>query len=465
MEAAKAAIEAEKANKIASEVATLLASVQADLDAAEPLVEEAKKALAGLVKKDFDTLKSLTTPPADVRICFYAVQWLYVNVSEVDYGIPVKGKKLGVSQEDSWKVSKNMMKDPLKFMENLNAYKTLIDEMKIPPDNFPNIQNIISDPNFTPEIMKTKSEAAAGVCNWIRNINLYYDVVVNTEPKRQAVEKAKIDLAEATEIKERSEATVAELQAKLDVLMKQYKEAMDKKQGAEDEAARCERRLSLANRLVSALGSEKGRWNDAIQKFTDDMKVVHGDVLLSSAFVSYVGPFNKAFRDMIMNDNFIKFFQSENIPMSPACDPLLILTDEAEVAEWNNEKLPSDRVSTENGAILTNSDRYSLIIDPQLQGITWLKEREKANDLKVTRLSNNKMIKTLEAAIEAGNPVMIENLENSIDAVIQPVYARAIIKRGKSRYIKMGDKELSLHPNFNLYLHTKLQSPHYPPEI
>jgi len=75
------------------------------------------------------------------------------------------------------------------------------------------------------------------------------------------------------------------------------------------------------------------------------------------------------------------------------------------------------------------------------------------------------MVKTLEASIETGKPVMIENLENAIDAVIQPVYARAIIKRGKNKYIKMGDKELSLHPNFNLYLHTKLQNPHYPPEI
>ena len=49
--------------------------------------------------------------------------------------------------------------------------------------------------------------------------------------------------------------------------------------------------------------------------------------------------------------------------------------------------------------------------------------------------------------------------------MIQPVYARAVIKKGKNRYIKMGDKELSLSPQFNLYMHTKLQSPHYPPEI
>ena len=175
---------------------------------------------------------------------------------------------------------------------------------------------------------------------------------------------------------------------------------MDKKQAAEDEAARCVRRLSLANRLVSALGSEKGRWGDAIVQLTDDMKVIHGDALLASSFVSYVGPFNKYFRDKIIEENFIRFFKAENIPMSPACDPLLVLTDEAEIAQWNNEKLPSDRVSTENGSILTNSDRYSLMIDPQLQGITWIKERERDSDLKVTRLSNPRMVKVLEAAIE-----------------------------------------------------------------
>jgi len=70
--------------------------------------------------------------------------------------------------------------------------------------------------------MKTKSEAAAGVTNWIININLYYDVVVNTEPKRLAVEKANIDLAEANETKATMNALVAELQARLDVLMKAY---------------------------------------------------------------------------------------------------------------------------------------------------------------------------------------------------------------------------------------------------
>lgn len=83
----------------------------------------------------------------------------------------------------------------------------------------------------------------------------------------------------------------------------------------------------------------------------------------------------------------------------------------------------------------------------------------------MTRLSNPKMVKVIELSVENGTPVLIENMENSIDAVIQPVYARAIVKRGKSKYIKMGDKELQLSPQFNLFLHTKLSNPHYPPEI
>ena len=105
----------------------------------------------------------------------------------------------------------------------------------------------------------------------------------------------------------------------------------------------------------------------------------------------------------------------------------MILTNDAQKAEWNTQKLPSDNVSTENGAILTSSDRYSLMIDPQLRGITWIKEKEKLSGLETTRLTPetmNQAIKILERSVEQGKPVLIENLENSIDASIAPIYGR-----------------------------------------
>jgi hypothetical protein len=43
-----------------------MSSVQADLDAALPLVEKAKAALAGLKIDDFRMLKTMNNPPIDV---------------------------------------------------------------------------------------------------------------------------------------------------------------------------------------------------------------------------------------------------------------------------------------------------------------------------------------------------------------------------------------------------------------
>lgn len=73
------------------------------------------------------------------------------------------------------------------------------------------------------------------------------------------------------------------------------------------------------------------------------------------------------------------------IPMTENLDVLSLLTDAAKIAQWCNENLPSDRMSIENATILTNAERWPLMIDPQLQGIKWIKTRE-GEALKVVRL-------------------------------------------------------------------------------
>lgn len=153
------------------------------------------------------------------------------------------------------------------------------------------------------------------------------------------------------------------------------------------------------------------------------------------------------------------------IPRSEEGDPLSMLTDTATSADWNNNKLPPDIVCIQNGSILCNSQRWSLIVDPQLQGITWLRSQYKELGLYVLRLTDKKYKDSLFKAIENGNPVIFENLQEAIDATIQPVIARLTSKRGSGRVMKLGDRELNYSPNFKMVLHTKLSNPHYPPEI
>ena len=62
--------------------------------------------------------------------------------------------------------------------------------------------------------------------------------------------------------------------------------------------------MNLAQRLIAALGSENERWAQSIVLLDSSIKVIVGDVLLSSAFISYAGPFNKPFREKMMKEDF-----------------------------------------------------------------------------------------------------------------------------------------------------------------
>jgi len=105
------------------------------------------------------------------------------------------------------------------------------------------------------------------------------------------------------------------------------------------------------------------------------------------------------------------------------------------------------------------------LIDPQLQAIKWLRKREAENNLQVLQLTGKRWLANLEHAITNGSSVIIENLGEDIDATLDPVLQRAVYKKGRSIFLKLGGEEVEYDSRFQLYLQTKLANPHYKPEI
>jgi dynein heavy chain, axonemal len=266
-QASIANVESEKCAVIASAVAEKMASVQKDLDAALPLVAKAKAALEGLNLKDFQMLKALANPPADVAKTFTCVLNLLAGI---DPAVPVD-KKGRLVAENPWKASLKLMQNPAALLDQLKGFGACVDADKVPPQNFKAIRATLAEETFNKEAISGKSAAAGGLCDWVINITMYYDVVISVEPKKLAVAEAQETLAAANAKKEEMETLVADLTEKLNKLQKEFKVAMDAKESAEAEAARCASRLDLANRLVNALGSESERWNNAIAKLTIDI--------------------------------------------------------------------------------------------------------------------------------------------------------------------------------------------------
>lgn len=146
---------------------------------------------------------------------------------------------------------------------------------------------------------------------------------------------------------------MAELQEKLDTLNKEYAYANHEKQEALQSVAKGERKLNLAQRLTHALSSENERWELNIKQYTTEKELLVGDVLLAAAFISYAGPFTKPYRDELMYQHFLPFLKKEfhaavgengTFPMSCDCNPIKILTSDAQIAAWNTDGLPADQV-------------------------------------------------------------------------------------------------------------------------
>lgn len=59
----------------------------------------------------------------------------------------------------------------------------------------------------------------------------------------------------------------------------------------------------------------------------------------------------------------------------------------------------------------------------------------------------------------------MQDILEEMDPVLEPVLAKAFIKRGNQTLIAIGDKEVDYNPDFKLYITTKLSNPHYTPEV
>uniref|UniRef100_A0A8C0VGP0 Dynein axonemal heavy chain 17 n=1 Tax=Cyanistes caeruleus TaxID=156563 RepID=A0A8C0VGP0_CYACU len=416
-----------------------------DLAEAEVVLSAAREALDTLNKYNLTELKSFGAPPPEV-----------VNVMAAVLVLTAENGK--IPKDRSWTAGKVKIGKADTFLASLKNY----DGENIPEACLKAFEPYRNDPGFNPEFIKSKSTAAAGLCSWCLNMVRFYEVHCIVKPKRQAVADADAELAEAQQRLSRIKSKIVALNANLENLTAQFEKATAEKIKCQQEADETNKVINLANRLVGGLASENVRWAESVEQLREQEKTLCGDVLLVSAFVSYIGYFTKKYRAELMEKHWVPFLHGLTvpIPITPDLDPLSLLTDSADVAAWNNQGLPSDRTSTENAAILCSTQRWPLLVDAQLQGSKWIKNKY-GEDLQIVRLGQRRYLDIIAQAVSEGQTLLIEDIGETVEAVLDPLLGRT----AKGRYIRIGDKEVEYNQQFRLILHTRCFNPHYKPEV
>jgi len=456
-EKAKVVVIVEAVTKKATEIAAVKEDAEADLAKAQPALDAAVEALSSITAKDIGALKALKNPPDIVKRIFDTVLILRMfPVNKVDWQ-DVKGEMVLMG---AYEVSVRMMGDTGFLSALFNFPKEQINDETVEL-----LQPYFSAVDYNFDAAKKASGNVAGLCNWCHAMCTYHNVAKVVEPKIVSLRAAEAELKIAMKEKKAAEDTMAEVQAGLDKMQKQFDEAMAEKQRLEDDAAATQKKMDSANALITALGGEETRWTQQSQEFANEIQRLTGDCAIASAFVSYLGPFNKEFRELLLTRDFYQDCIKRSIPTTENLQVAKFLVDDSEVGEWNLQGLPTDELSIQNGIMVTRATRYPVLVDPQGQGLVWIKNKEEQNMLRVTNLNEKSFRIHLEDCLSFGKPLLIENIEEELDPVLDPVLEKRYVKKGKGFMIALADKEVDYTDTFALFCTCRLPNPHYSPEL
>ncbi|RLN87140.1 hypothetical protein BBJ28_00011147, partial [Nothophytophthora sp. Chile5] len=438
-----------------------------DLAKAKPFVEEAETAIDSIKPAHIGEIKKLAKPADIIRLVFDGVLILFKLPL-----IPAKQVKLNVAKQEidfietSFSPYAQSMMSDSNFLKNVQSFGAVGKDM-INEETIELLTPYMELEGFQPSVAKNASLAAEGLCTWVRAMKFYHEASKVVKPKLEALTIAEGQMEAANKALNAAEQRLFKCKERLNELQQMFEAQMAEKKRIEDGANALARKMQQASDLINGLAGERVRWTDDSNNFADLKRRLVGDCAVACAFVSYCGPFNQDFRSYMVQNKFVPDCEARSVPVTVDIDVITFLVDIGTVGDWNMQGLPTDSLSIQNGIMVTRSSRYPLLVDPQGQALSWIKNKEadRVPSYGTTSLNHPKLKDQLEFCMGEGKALIVAGVEEDIDPMLDPVLEKQIIVKGKSMSINVSDKNMEFSPLFSMYFITRLPNPHFGPEL
>ena len=252
-------------------------------------------------------------------------------------------------------------------------------------------------------LMNNVSRVGGGLLKFIYAVDHYMDKYREIKPKKDRLatlqHEYETNLSELT----RLESSIEKLTEILNESRKRFDTATEEKLKVQQQTDVAVRRRAAAETLLNGFQSETNRWKNDLNKMKIDQEELLGNCLISSAFLAYAGPFSYEIRQQLIEQIWRKSLIEKKIFISEHFRLEHFLSTKVEISEWNSQGLPSDEFSIQNGILTLKTNRFPFCIDPQLQGLLWIEEKEKKNNLKILSMRDREFVKHLELAMKYGS--------------------------------------------------------------
>ena len=433
---------------------------------AEIIKEEIKQKINKIDKKQFMALRSYRQPPKEIVTMMRAISIIMSNFE----------KKPLETVPTQWDYYKKKLND-VSLLKTLQSLPKKLETTQFSPKIVELLTPYINDKDIEPSYMEKKiSSTCACFCHFI--INMYkLDILLKEKliPLAKESAEATASFNEAQENLSKIQANVRAIKAKLEELNDRYQDINKKQQKLQTQISESQKKLNRAQKLTSKLGGEKKRWADSAVELAEKLPFVFGDVLLSSLYIAFLGPFIVPFREKFVHDVIFKLLEEKSIQFSHISEINKLIGDPFDISNWVINGLPPDSGNLDSGIILFEATKPCLLIDPQKQAVKFFQKLYKSEftfykkiEINVKKIlkPNEKRETLMENCISNGKALIFDYISYDIPPDADLLLNSEIVKHSDGLYLKLNENyEIKYSPTFKYYLVSYLVSPVFNPDL
>ncbi|XP_033113255.1 dynein heavy chain 5, axonemal-like isoform X2 [Anneissia japonica] len=267
--------------------------------------------------------------------------------------------------------------------------------------------------------------------------------------------------------KEYTEADIPSIQDELDVLQKEFDDAVREKHSLEIELVASNERLRAAVDMIHSLREAEKGWKDYVDENSVNQLLL-STCLSASAFLTYCGGMQIDLRKRLASF-FMDVCTRHNLPVPRRklfkhVQIIEFLFSKVKIESFRLLNLPMTPVSCDNACFIMqelSSTAWPLLCDPTSRVLEWLKAF-KAD--KLTKVKYHELRSQLETCLTEGSSLVITDCDvvalTDDYRFYQVLRKRMVFMTSKLPFKMMvADHEVECNPSFRLYLHTTNQ-PH-----